>query len=73
VARRRPRSGGPGSELHGFLRAFAEPVLVAALNDMVGAAPIVKAVYQRVAERLRVDPMRFEFRCIALGVLPSRL
>jgi hypothetical protein len=57
----------------GFLRAFTEPVLVAALGDVIGAPQIVDAVYRRVADRLQADPSRYDFRYIALGVLLRRL
>jgi hypothetical protein len=57
----------------GFLRAFTEPVLVAALKDTTVAAQIVDAVYLQIAERLRADPERYDFRYIALGVLLRRL
>lgn len=56
----------------GFLRAFTEPVLVAALSGTNMEPDIVPEVYNRVAQRLTADPERYEFRYIALGALLER-
>jgi hypothetical protein len=56
----------------GFLRAFTEPVLVAALGDSDHVSRVVDAVYRRVQERLLADPTRYDFRYVALGALLRR-
>jgi len=40
---------------------------------MIDAENIGDAVYQRVAKSLRADPVRYDFRYIALGMLRRRM
>ncbi len=57
----------------GFLRAFTEPILAAAIPDELSGSEIVQEVYRRVEHRLATDPGRYEFHYIALGALLTRL
>lgn len=56
----------------GFLRAFTEPILAAAIPAELSQAGIVHEIYRRVEDRLAADPDRYEFHYIALGVLLTR-
>ena len=57
----------------GFLRAFTEPILTAAIPDEHTGSKIVPEVYRRIEHRLAADPGRYEFHYVALGVLLTRL
>lgn len=52
----------------GFLRAFSEPVVAAALAD----AALVEALYERVRARAEADPGHYAFRYIQVAVLLTR-
>jgi hypothetical protein len=57
----------------GFLRAFTESILVAALPDDAIKAKTVEQIYQRVEERLTADPSRYEFHYVSIAALITRL
>jgi len=57
----------------GFLRAFTEPILAAAIPAELSRDGIVQSIYRRVEDRLAVDPDRYEFHYVALGTLLTRL
>ncbi|MCP4403065.1 MAG: class I SAM-dependent methyltransferase [bacterium] len=57
----------------GFLRAFTEPVLAAAISDESSRSEIIQEIYRKVELRLATDPGRYEFHYIALGILLTRL
>lgn len=56
----------------GFLRAFSESILAAAMPDGVPVPETVDRVYQRVEERLAADPVRYEFHYISVAALLTR-
>lgn len=56
----------------GFLRAFTEPIVAAAIPANLAADEIVAKLYRRVEARLAEDPARYEFRFISVGVLLTR-
>ncbi len=56
----------------GFLRAFTEPVLAAAIPGNLAADEILASIYRRVEARLVEDPGRYEFRFISVGALLTR-
>lgn len=56
----------------GFLRAFTEPVVAAAIPANLAADEILANLYRRVEARLEEDPARYEFRFISVGVLLTR-
>ena len=56
----------------GFMRAFTEPILAAAIPPPYAESDIVQDIYQRVEQRLAADPDRYELHYIALGVLLTR-
>jgi hypothetical protein len=55
-----------------FLRAFSEPVIRAALNQLEGADMIVEGLYERVRARLLAEPQRYLFRYILVAALLTR-
>ncbi len=57
----------------GFLRAFTESILVAAIPDELPGPEIVQEVYRRVEHRLVTDPGRYEFHYISVGALLTRI
>ena len=57
----------------GFLRAFTEPVLTAAIPATAAVPETVEEVYRRVERLLIQDPGRYEFRYISVGALLTRL
>jgi len=57
----------------GFLRAFTESILAAALPDEVSKPEVLDRVYQRVGERLVGDPPRYEFHYVSVATLLTRL
>lgn len=72
----RERDGNIGEwsrRFTGFLRAFTEPIVVAAIPANLAAEEILANVYRRVEARLEEDPDRYEFRFISVGVLLTRL
>lgn len=56
----------------GFLRAFTEPVVRAALVGPGESSAIVEAVYARVAERIAAEPARYRFRYFQVAALLTR-
>lgn len=56
----------------GFLRAFTEPILAAAIPTALSESGIAQDIYRRVEQRLVADPDRYEFHNIALGTLLTR-
>lgn len=56
----------------GFIRAFSEPVVRAALVGDNSDQGLMDALYQRVQERLLAEPERYLFRYILVAVLLSR-
>ena len=57
----------------GFLRAFTESILAAALPDDISPLDALDRVYQRVGERLVAEPARYEFHYISVATLLTRL
>ncbi|UUO06164.1 class I SAM-dependent methyltransferase [Blastopirellula sp. J2-11] len=57
----------------GFLRAFTEAILAAAIPAPLSKEAAVEKVYQRIEQRLAEDPARYEFHYISVGVLLTRL
>ncbi len=57
----------------GFLRAFTEPVLAAALPAELVAEQIVDKIYQRIEQLLADNPERYEFHFISIAALLTRL
>lgn len=57
----------------GFLRAFTEAILVAALPGERCNREILDQIYQHVESRLSDDPARYEFHYISIGVLLTRI
>jgi hypothetical protein len=57
----------------GFLRAFTESILAAALPDDASRPEALDRIYQRVGERLVGDPPRYEFHYISVAALLTRL
>ena len=56
----------------GFLRAFSEPVIRAALNQPEGEAATVESLYERIRARLLAEPERYLFRNILVAALLTR-
>jgi hypothetical protein len=56
----------------GFLRAFTEPVVRAALNDSAGEALVVESLYERIRTRLMAEPEQYMFRYILVAALLTR-
>lgn len=57
----------------GFLRAFTEAILAAALPDDISRAEMLNRIYQRVEQRLASDPARYEFHYISIAALLTRI
>jgi len=57
----------------GFLRAFTEPVLAAALPDDLPQENTVEKIYQRIDRLLQDHPDRYEFHFISIAALLTRL
>jgi len=57
----------------GFLRAFTEAILAAAIADGTTRAETVERIYQRIEERLSAEPQRYEFHFISVATLLTRL
>lgn len=57
----------------GFLRAFTEPVLAAALPDNLPQENTVEKIYQRIDRLLQDHPDRYEFHFISIATLLTRL
>jgi len=57
----------------GFLRAFTEPILAAALPGNVSRTDILDRIYQRVEARLTTNPSRYEFHYLSVATLLTRL
>jgi hypothetical protein len=56
----------------GFLRAFTEPVVRAALDPAEGEAATVESLYERVRARLMAEPERYPFRYVLVAALLTR-
>jgi len=56
----------------GFLRAFSEPVVRAALNQSEGKVETVECLYERIHARLLAEPERYVFRYIMVAILLTR-
>jgi hypothetical protein len=57
----------------GFVRAFSEPILRAALSDEPDAQPVIEQVYERVRTRLTANAAEYEFNYIQVAALLTRL
>ncbi|QDU49136.1 class I SAM-dependent methyltransferase [Gimesia panareensis] len=57
----------------GFMRAFTEPVLAAALPADLVEEQIVAKIYQRIEQLLADNPERYEFHFISIAALLTRL
>jgi hypothetical protein len=55
-----------------FLRAFTEPVFLAALNQAKGGDRTVRDLYDRVRIRLQAEPERYWFRYILVAAMLTR-
>ncbi len=56
----------------GFIRAFSEPVLAAALAPREEVKQTLDRIYDRIEKRLAADPARYELRYISVGALMTR-
>ncbi len=56
----------------GFLRAFSEPVVRAALEKPGGESGIVDALYDRIQSRLLAEPKRYLWRYLLVAALLTR-
>jgi hypothetical protein len=56
----------------GFLRAFSEPVVRAALNQPEGEDGTVECLYERVRARLLAEPERYSWRYVVVAALLTR-
>jgi hypothetical protein len=56
----------------GFLRAFSEPVVRAALNQPEGEGGTVECLYERIRARLLAEPERYSWRYILVAALLTR-
>jgi hypothetical protein len=56
----------------GFLRAFSEPVVKAALRQPEREGATVECLYERIQARLRAEPERYLFRYILVAALLTR-
>jgi hypothetical protein len=56
----------------GFMRAFTEPVVWAALQRPAAEAGILEELYERVRARLLAEPQRYEWRYVLTAVLLTR-
>ena len=56
----------------GFMRAFSEPVVKAALQQPEREEAIVESLYKRIRARLLAEPERYVFRYILVAVLLTR-
>lgn len=63
---------GWAKDYTGFLRAFTEAILAAALPDSPPQADTLESIYERVEQRLIDDPARYEFHFISVGALLTR-
>ncbi|QDT90365.1 class I SAM-dependent methyltransferase [Gimesia algae] len=57
----------------GFLRAFTEPVLAAALPDGLPQENTIEKIYHRIDRLLQDYPDRYEFHFISIATLLTRL
>jgi hypothetical protein len=53
----------------GFLRAFSESILAAALPADLRNAETLDSIYSRIKDRLAADPARYPLRFISIGAL----
>ena len=56
----------------GFLRAFSEPVVRAALSRPEGEVEAVDSLYERIRARLQAEPERYSWRYILVAALLTR-
>jgi hypothetical protein len=56
----------------GFLRAFTEPVVRAAFDQLEGEAVAVESLYERIRARLLAEPERYVFRYFLVAALLTR-
>jgi hypothetical protein len=63
---------GYAAEFTGFLRAFSEPIISAALAGPGFDAAVLDAVYAGVEARLLKEPDRYPFRSVQTAALLSR-
>lgn len=57
----------------GFMRAFTEPVLAAALTEDQRQQNMVERIYERIERLLEDKPERYEFHFISVAALLTRL
>lgn len=60
-------------EYAGFIRAFSEPILEAAVEGRGASRDLIDIVYARLEQRLREDPARYRFHFISVGALLRRI
>ena len=70
--RRRGDAAGYAGAYTGFLRAFSEPVVRAALKRPAEEAATVESLYERIRARLVTEPERYLWRYILVAVLLTR-
>jgi hypothetical protein len=56
----------------GFMRAFTEAILAAALPEDLSREATLAWIYQRIQQRLQTDPERYAFHYISIGALLKR-
>jgi hypothetical protein len=56
----------------GFLRAISEPVVRAALEQTESGLEIVESLYERIRDRLLIEPERYLWRYILVAALLTR-
>lgn len=59
-------------EYAGFIRAFSEPILEAAVVGQGASRDLIGIVYARLERRLREEPPRYRFHFISVGALLRR-
>lgn len=57
----------------GFMRAFTEAILAAALPEDLPQAAILEWIYERIEQCLMTTPERYAFQYISIGALLKRL
>ncbi len=57
----------------GFLRAFTEAILDSALPENLDKPVMLNHIYERIEQRLTINPERYEFHYISIGALLTRL
>ncbi len=59
-------------EYAGFIRAFSEPILEAAVVGQGANRDLIDIIYDRLERRLREEPARYRFHFVSVGALLRR-